>query len=89
MNCHAVIDPRPDVINLTLKTIFKQLHLRLDFIDLLVDLIDLLVDLIDLSFDFRNLSLDFVNLCINSFYSLFNLYYPYGLGSIIIIQVRR
>ena len=96
MNYYTIIDPRPDVINLALKTIFKQLYLRLDvrdvrlyLINLLVNLIDLFVNLIDLSFDFINLGLesclDIVKLSINFFNPLFNLYYPYSLGSIIII----
>jgi hypothetical protein len=89
----------PNVVNLCSKTFIYRPHLCLDLIDLLVNLIDLLVNLIDLlvnlidllvnlinlSFNFRNLSLDFVDFYINSFYPLFDLYYPYSLGSIIIV----
>jgi hypothetical protein len=110
LNCYAIIDPKPDIINLTLKTILKQLHLRLDFIDLLVNLIDLLINLInllvnlidlfvnlidllinliDLLVDLVDLSLkgclNIIKFSINSFNPLFNLYYSYSLGSIIII----
>jgi hypothetical protein len=72
---------------------FNLIDLLVNLIDLLVNLINLLVNLIDLSFDFVNLGLesclDIIKLGINSFYPLFNFYYLYSPGSIIIIQVRR